>query len=137
MTSGFARFSRKRWTIHPRWCEPFRRLLTKRTRWSNYFSNRPCQSRDMPRNVPNFRNCVKVQISAILGHISRLTRPIQKLVRPPCPLSQERSGGVHTISDESPIFSLKIEQNHSSPITKFITDLTNTLFDVERSDTAF
>ena len=30
--------------------------------------------------------------------------------------------------DESPIFSLKIEQNHSSPITKFITDLTNTLF---------
>ena len=35
---------------------------------------------------------------------------------------------VHTILDESPIFSLKIEQNHSSPITKFITDLTNTLF---------
>ena len=30
--------------------------------------------------------------------------------------------------DESPIFSLKIEQNHSSPITKFITDLANTLF---------
>ena len=29
--------------------------------------------------------------------------------------------------DESPVFSLKIEQNHSSPITKFITDLTNTL----------
>ena len=34
---------------------------------------------------------------------------------------------VHTILDESSIFSLKIEQNHSSPITKFITDLTNTL----------
>ena len=29
--------------------------------------------------------------------------------------------------DESSIFSLKIEQNHSSPITTFITDLTNTL----------
>ena len=35
--------------------------------------------------------------------------------------------------DESPIFSFKIEQNHSSPITKFVTDLTNILFTVEHS----
>ena len=33
--------------------------------------------------------------------------------------------------DESPIFSLKIEQNHSSLITKFITDLMNTLLFVD------
>ena len=29
----------------------------------------------------------------ILGHISWLTRPIRKIVRPPCPLSQVLSGG--------------------------------------------
>ena len=36
--------------------------------------------------------------------------------------------------DELPIFSLKIEQNRSSPITKFITDLTNTLLHVSYRD---
>ena len=33
------------------------------------------------------------KIRHILGHISGLTRPIPKIVRPPCPLSQELSGG--------------------------------------------
>ena len=33
--------------------------------------------------------------------------------------------------DESLIFGLEIEQNHSSPITKFITDRTNTLLNVD------
>ena len=93
--SGFARFSSKRWVIHPIWCNlPESSWLSGHGSRTSFriglVSHEIC-----PKMCRIFVIVWKYKFQHILGHISWLTRPIRKIVRPLCSLSQELPRGFH------------------------------------------
>ena len=81
----------------------------------------------MPQNVLKFVLSRKYENSAHIAAYLVTDKASSKNSSTTVSAQSRAFWRVDSILDESPIFSLEIEQNHSSPITKFITDLTSTL----------